>query len=115
VLHPAQFCGTLTKLCASDGVVIITTPHRTPLSYVLAIGIAENVLGMVPKGTHDWRKFITPQELQLMFHSAGMDMTLMAGMSYWPFTSRWTLTDPMAGSAVSYAATFSRAAGSSTT
>lgn len=103
VLHPAEFVATLCKLCAPQGVVVITTLNRTPRSYALSIVAAEYVLGMVPKGTHDWSMFVTPQELALMFQRASMDMSLLSGMNFYPLTKRWKLTGD---SSVNYAAAF---------
>jgi ubiquinone biosynthesis O-methyltransferase len=105
VLNPAVFVATLNKLCRPGGVVVITTLNRTVRSYALAIVAAEYVLGMVPRGTHDWNMFLTPQELTLMFQKTGMDMALMSGMSYRPLTKRWLLTED---SSVNYAAAFVR-------
>lgn len=103
VLQPVDFVATLCKLCAPSGVVVITTLNRTPRSYALAIVAAEYVLGMVPKGTHDWNMFVTPQEVALMFQKAGMDMSLLSGMNFNPLTKRWRLTSD---NSVNYAAVF---------
>jgi 2-polyprenyl-6-hydroxyphenyl methylase / 3-demethylubiquinone-9 3-methyltransferase len=103
VLQPADFVDTLCKLCSPSGVVVITSLNRTPHSYALAILAAEYVLGIVPKGTHDWNMFVTPQELTLMFQRAGRDMSLLSGMNYWPLTKTWQLSSD---TSVNYAAAF---------
>lgn len=106
VLQPAEFVATLCKLCSPSGVVVITTLNRTPRSYALAIVAAEYVLGMVPKGTHDWNMFVTPQELTLMFQQAGLEMSLLSGMNFRPLSKTWKLSSD---SSVNYAAAFTRA------
>ena len=55
-----QFCESLSALTKPGGGVVISTINRTQRSYALAIIAAEYVLGLVPKGTHDWQRFITP-------------------------------------------------------
>ena len=56
-------------------------PLRTLKSYTLAIALAEHLLGMVPVGTHNWHRFITPQELAIMAKVARLEMRQLAGMS----------------------------------
>lgn len=103
VLQPAEFVATLCKLCAPSGIVVITTLNRTPRSYALAIVAAEHVLGMVPKGTHDWNMFVTPQELALMFQQSDLEMSLLSGMKFQPLSKTWNLSSD---SSVNYAAAF---------
>ena len=57
---PEQFCRSLAALTRPDGSVVLSTINRTPRAYALAILAAERVLGILPVGTHDWNKFITP-------------------------------------------------------
>ncbi len=65
----------LLKRCSSwirqDGVLIGSTLNRTLWSYLLGIGMAEYVLGWVPKGTHQWKDFLTPQEIENMLLALG--------------------------------------------
>ena len=56
----AGFCASLAALAEPGGGVVISTINRTLPSYALAIVAAEYVLGLVPKGTHQWERFITP-------------------------------------------------------
>ena len=86
VRKPADFLAVLAQLTKPGGQVIISTLNRTPASYALAIVGAEYVTGLVPKGTHNWKKFLTPQELAMaasgarlvMEHCAGMEVRLTA-------------------------------------
>ena len=58
-----QFCVTLAGLARPGGGVVISTINRTQRSYAVAILAAEYVLGLVPRGTHQWERFITPGDL----------------------------------------------------
>lgn len=58
--EPQQFLRTLASLTKSDGALFISTINRTPRGYALSILGAEYIAGILPKGTHDWDKFITP-------------------------------------------------------
>ena len=58
--QPQQFLKTLGSLTKSDGALFISTINRTPRGYALAILGAEHLTGVVPVGTHDWNKFLTP-------------------------------------------------------
>lgn len=72
VRHPQQFMADLAAATQPGGQVFITTLNRTPASYAMAVLLAERVVGLVPAGTHDWTKFITPQELAIMAADAGL-------------------------------------------
>lgn len=103
VSKPLEFCKTLSALTAPHGCVVITTFNRTPASYALAIVAAERLLGMVPQGAHDWNKFITPDELGLMFSEAGMTMLHLTGMQLSPASRKW---ECVRNTGVNYAAAF---------
>lgn len=62
VTDPALFLDNVARLLKPDGLLILSTPNRTPLSKLMIVTLAEG-LGRIPKGTHDWSKFITPEEL----------------------------------------------------
>jgi 2-polyprenyl-6-hydroxyphenyl methylase/3-demethylubiquinone-9 3-methyltransferase len=83
VADPAGFIGTLAGLLADDGVMILSTPNRTPLSRLALITIGEG-LGMVPKGTHDWGKFLTPDELTAYVAVAGLRVGDVTGLAFDP-------------------------------
>ena len=92
VSDPESFMKTLSALTKPNGHVVVSTLSRTLKSYCLAIVAAEHVLGLLPKGTHDWHKFITPQELAMMASEAGLHMTQLTGLTFAPKTQQWKLT-----------------------
>ena len=59
------------------------------VSYLAAIFVAERVLGLLPVGTHDWTKFVTPHELESMLAEGGCEVKFVRGMMYWPFLNYW--------------------------
>ena len=96
--HPQEFCRNLIRATAPGGRIIISTLNRTVKSYGLAIIGAETVLRMVPEGTHDWSKFVTPEELVLMMTGdgtvggrQGASLDTMAGMVLNPLSGMWRL------------------------
>ncbi|CAM6100822.1 unnamed protein product [Calypogeia fissa] len=93
VPDPKEFCKSLASLAKKDGMVVISTVNRSITAYGLAIVAAEYVLGWVPKGTHDWFKFLTPEELALVMNEASIPMDEVAGMVYNPLARRWSLSD----------------------
>ncbi|XP_067839947.1 ubiquinone biosynthesis O-methyltransferase, mitochondrial [Heptranchias perlo] len=72
------------------GSLFITTINKTSLSYVLAIVAAEQVLRIVPNGTHEWEKFISPEELQRLLESNGFTVEFINGMLYNPLFGSWS-------------------------
>ena len=81
-------CGTLVK---PGGQVFFATLNRNLKSYLLAILGAEYVLNLLPRGTHNYMKFIKPSELAALCRRAGLDVTEMTGMSYNPLTKTYAL------------------------
>ena len=75
---------------AEGGLLILSTPNRTTWSQLLLIVLAE-ATGQIPKGTHDWDKFITPEELKAMVEGAGLKVTDMTGLGF-SLTRGFTLT-----------------------
>lgn len=73
------------------GYIFLSTISRTVLSYGLAILGAENIARVVPEGTHDWNKFITPMELSSMANNAGFRVLEYSGMVYNPIFGTWHL------------------------
>lgn len=69
---------------------MFTTINRTPLSYLVAIVMAEYVLNVITRGTHDWHKFVTPQEVTDMLTDEGMTVTFVKGMSFNPLTRKFS-------------------------
>ena len=73
----------------------MTTINRTFLSYALAIGMAEYVLNLLPRGTHEWKKFVTPEEFSSLLKNNNFQVVKTSGMSYNPLTVKWSLTRNM--------------------
>lgn len=93
VRDPASFVRNLAAAATPGGQVFVTTLNRTPAAYAAAIVAAEALLRVVPAGTHDWERFVTPAELAMMARDAGLTLRLLAGMSLSPRTGRFELTD----------------------
>ena len=81
VADPAAFVGALAAAVAEGGLLILSTPARTAKSKLLLVDLAEG-LGQIPKGTHDWEKFIAPDELKAMVTDAGLEVTDVTGLSF---------------------------------
>jgi 2-polyprenyl-6-hydroxyphenyl methylase/3-demethylubiquinone-9 3-methyltransferase len=79
-------------LAAPAGALIAATINRTARSFALAIVGAEYVLGWIPRGTHDWRKFVRPSELVLALRRSGLHPREIVGLSYQIATGEWILT-----------------------
>ena len=83
VTDPAAFVAGLSQVLAADGLLILSTPNRTALSRLAMITVGEG-LGMIPKGTHDWAKFLTPDELAALVEAAGMRVIDVSGLGFSP-------------------------------
>lgn len=86
VADPAEFLRSLAGLLDPNGLLFLSTLNRTPASFMVAKLGAEYVLRLLPRGTHDWRKFITPAELGRHCRAAGLKLTDTAGLSFSPRT-----------------------------
>ena len=93
VPDPAAIIAACAQLVKPDGMVFFSTINRNPKSYAHAIVGAEYLLGLVPRGTHDWQKFITPAELARMCRQAGLDVIDSKGMTYNPLSKIYRLDD----------------------
>ncbi len=93
VPDPASVIRACAKLAKPDGMVFFSTINRNAKSYLHAILGAEYILNIVPKGTHDWQKFITPAELARMCRQAGLDVADSRGLGYNPLLQRYFLND----------------------
>ena len=69
--------------------------NRTLISYGLAIIGVEYILGWLPKGTHDWNKFITPEELKVLFKSNELKIDEIKGVKYNPIFDTWKISDDL--------------------
>ena len=83
VADPAAFIAALAAKLAPGGLLILSTPNRTPLSRLAMITVGESV-GGIPKGTHDWGKFLTPDELTGLLDDAGLAVTDSSGLGFAP-------------------------------
>lgn len=83
VADPRAFIAALTKRVAAGGLLILSTPNRTGWSRLLTVTLAEG-LGRVPRGTHDYAKFITPDELAAMVRDAGLEVLDIQGIAFSP-------------------------------
>jgi 2-polyprenyl-6-hydroxyphenyl methylase / 3-demethylubiquinone-9 3-methyltransferase len=82
-------CGAAVK---PGGMLVLATINRTLRAYALAIVGAEYVLGWLPKGTHRWEKFVTPDELRAAVRAAGLSVAHIPGVVYDPLRDTWKLS-----------------------
>lgn len=93
VPDPASIIRACTKMVKPGGHVFFSTLNRNIKSYLFAIIGAEYVLQLLPKGTHDYAKFITPAELTQDVRNAGLDVHTMKGLGYNPITKMYSLNN----------------------
>jgi len=91
VPDPAVIVAACAKLVKPGGHVFFSTLNRNPKSYLFAIIGAEYVLNLLPRGTHDYAKFIKPSELAQWCRNAGLEVTEVTGMSYNPLDKSYSL------------------------
>ena len=103
----AAFIATCAKLVRPGGLMILSTINRTLKSYALAIVGAEYILRWLPVGTHQWDRFVTPDELTRHAEAAGLAMSAREGLVYNPLTDAWSLSQDLD---VNYMASASRPA-----
>jgi 2-polyprenyl-6-hydroxyphenyl methylase/3-demethylubiquinone-9 3-methyltransferase len=92
---PQGFLTACGRLLKPGGAFIGATINRTPQSYALAIVGAEYVMGWLPRGTHDWNRFLRPSEFVLGLRRAGLVSTHLKGLRYRLTSSDWTPTDDL--------------------
>jgi 2-polyprenyl-6-hydroxyphenyl methylase/3-demethylubiquinone-9 3-methyltransferase len=92
VADPAAFLATLHALLRPGGLLLVSTLNRTARAWLLAIVGAERVLRWLPRGTHDWSRFVTPQELFAKLEEAGLTPVDRTGMVFDPLSGRWSLS-----------------------
>lgn len=85
VHDPAVFIGELKRHLKPDGLLLLSTPNRTSASRLFLVEAAER-LGQVPRGTHDWDKFLTPDELTALLDDAGIEIVDMQGIAFSPLS-----------------------------
>jgi 2-polyprenyl-6-hydroxyphenyl methylase/3-demethylubiquinone-9 3-methyltransferase len=85
VMDPAAFVAELVRHLRPDGLLLLSTPNRTAVSRLFLVEAAER-LGQVPRGTHDWDKFLTPEELTALLADAGLEVIDMQGIAFSPMS-----------------------------
>ena len=108
VPDPRAFLATFARLVRPGGAVFVSTINRSAKAFALAIVAAEYVLRLLPRGTHEYERFIRPSELVRMARGAGLSAVELAGIDYDPFSEASTLT---ADTAVNYLAHLRRDGG----
>jgi len=105
VPDPASTIAACATLVKPGGLVVFATINRNPKAYLFAVIGGEYVLGLLPRGTHDYARFIKPSELAALARGAGLEADDLTGMTYSPLTRIYRL-EPDAS--VNYIATFRR-------
>jgi len=95
----AAFLAAAVRCVRPGGLLIVSTLNRTMKSYALAIVGAEYILRWLPPGTHDWNRFVRPDEMTIYFSRAGLDAPRFTGLVLDPIRDRWSLS---ADTAVNY-------------
>jgi len=93
VADPQGFVTTCRELLKPGGLMVMSTLNRTAKSFLAAIIGAEWVMRWLPKGTHDWQRFITPEELYGLIRTAGLDPVDRKGFVFNPVSWQWSVSD----------------------
>jgi len=91
VAEPMRFLADCAGMLKPGGLMFIATLNRTLKAHAFAIVGAEYVLGWLPRGTHDWKKFITVSEMEAGIARAGLTLRELTGVIYNPLTGKWWL------------------------
>lgn len=89
------FLASCSQMLKPGGILFCATLNRSLKAFGLAIVGAEYILGWLPRGTHDWNKFITPAELFKSIEHTGIEVVEETGVAYNPLTDRWSLSTDM--------------------
>ena len=108
VPDPASTIAACAALAKPGGNVVVSTINRNPKSYLFAIVGAEYLLRLLPRGTHDWGRFLKPAEVARHARHAGLDLAELMGMTYNPLTRVYRLEPD---TSVNYLAAFRRPEG----
>jgi 2-polyprenyl-6-hydroxyphenyl methylase/3-demethylubiquinone-9 3-methyltransferase len=92
VADPDQFLKDCASLVKPGGLMIVATLNRTAKAFALAIVGAEYVLGWLPRGTHEFEKFLRPDEIETPMRDAGLSVAPAQGVSFNPITDQWRLS-----------------------
>ncbi|RMD94774.1 MAG: bifunctional 2-polyprenyl-6-hydroxyphenol methylase/3-demethylubiquinol 3-O-methyltransferase UbiG [Alphaproteobacteria bacterium] len=93
VADPRAFLATCRELLKPGGLMVCSTINRTAKSFALAIVGAEWVMRWLPRGTHDWNRFITPDELRAMTEAAGLEPLDAKGFVFNPLGWSWSISE----------------------
>ena len=105
VPDPQHFMNTLAKLLEPGGHLFVSTLNRTVRSLAVAKIGAEYIARLLPAGTHDWKKFLKPDELAILGRTAGLHLTDLSGMAYSPASGSWRTSRDVS---INYIAAFTR-------
>jgi 2-polyprenyl-6-hydroxyphenyl methylase/3-demethylubiquinone-9 3-methyltransferase len=105
VPDPASTIAACAALVKPGGMVVFATINRNVKAYLFAVLGAEYVLGLLPRGTHEYARFLKPSEVAAFARRAGLEIDALTGMTYNPFTRAYRLAPD---TAVNYIATFRR-------
>jgi len=105
VPDPASIVSACAQLVRPGGHVVFSTINRNAKAYALAIVGAEYVLGLLPRGTHDYARFLKPSEIATFARTAGLETDALIGMTYNPLTKTYRLESD---TSVNYIMTFRR-------
>jgi 2-polyprenyl-6-hydroxyphenyl methylase/3-demethylubiquinone-9 3-methyltransferase len=93
--NPADFIKMCSKKLKKESLFFVSTLNKTWQSYVKAILAAEHILGWIPKGTHDWKKFISPSDLAALLRECNMKFIDLKGIEYKVLNKEWILSDSL--------------------
>lgn len=93
VPHPDQVVSACARLAKPGGTIVFSTINRNPKSFALAIVAGEYLLGLIPRGTHEYAKLIRPSELQRWARAAGLEVLGIQGLRYNPLLKTASLAD----------------------
>ncbi|AUZ04273.2 3-demethylubiquinone-9 3-O-methyltransferase [Vitreoscilla sp. C1] len=93
VPDPASVIRSCAQLATDDGWIFFSTINRNPKSYFQSILAAEYIMGLLPRGTHDYKKFVTPAEMARMCRNAGLEIVNFTGFTFNPLTDVYSLCD----------------------
>lgn len=99
------FLAATSALVKPGGAMVVATLNRTAKAFALAVVGAEYVLGWLPRGTHDWRKFVRPSELAAGLRPHGGEIREFTGVAYNPITDKWGLSPDLSVNYMAFAVT----------
>lgn len=91
VNNPSYFIEDIASLVKPNGYLLLSTINKNQLSYLCMILAAEKIFGMIPEGTHDWSKFLTPEELTNILQQNKFKIKNISGVFYNPITTEMSL------------------------